>query len=101
MTLKIMTANDLHSGGVVFLTGQNDWSPFISHARLCDEPDTERELEAFGQQAVARQIIVEPFLIAVTLENSVAHPVRFREQLRVGGPSVRSDFFKPLFSEVA
>ena len=101
MTLKILTANDLLSGGVVFLTAQNSWSPFISHARLCDEPDTEQELEAFGQQAVARQIVVEPFLIAVTLENGVARPVRFREQLRVGGPSVRSDFSKPLFKEVA
>lgn len=101
MTLKILTANGLHSGGVVFLTSHGDWSPFIALAQISDDDDTAQKLESSGQQAVGEQTIVEPFFIDITIENGVPHPVRFRERLRVGGPSVRSDFSKPLFKEAA
>ena len=101
MTLNILTANSLLSGGVVFLTNHGDWSQFISLARVFDDDDSVQNLEASGQQAVGEQIIVEPFLINITIEKGVPRPVRFRERLRVGGPSVRNDFSKPLFKEVA
>jgi len=101
MTLKILTANDLHSGGVVFLTSQGDWSPFISSAHLSDNEQNMKELEVIGQGAVRAQIIVEPFFIDVLIENGIPLPVRFREQLRVSGPSVRSEFSKPFFQEAA
>jgi hypothetical protein len=99
--LKILTANDLHSGGVVFATRDNNWSPFISQAHLSNDNETHDKLVSIGNQAVSSQIIVEPFLIDITIENGVPVPVRFREQLRVYGPSVRSEFSKPLIQEVA
>ena len=101
MTLKILTANSLLSGGVVYLTSQNNWSPFISLAQVSDDADTIERLEAIGLQAENEQIIVGPFLIAVTIENGFPRPTRFREQLRVNGPSVRNEFSKPIFKEVA
>ena len=100
-TAKILTANDLHSGGVVFATANGDWSPFISQAQLSDDASTSEKLEAHGQHAVESQIVVEPFFIDVTLQNGLPHPVRFREQLRVNGPSVQAAFSKPAFLEVA
>jgi len=100
-TAKILTANDLHSGGVVFATANGDWSSFISQALLSDNADTNEKLETCGQHAVERQLVVEPFFIDVTIENSLPRPVRFREQLRVNGPSVQTAFSKPAFREVA
>ncbi|VAV95475.1 hypothetical protein MNBD_ALPHA08-1451 [hydrothermal vent metagenome] len=100
-TAKILTANDLRSGGVVFLTSHGNWTPFISQALVCDDNNTTESLETSGQQAVSEQIIVEPFLIDVIIKNTVPHPVRFRERLRVYGPSVRAEFSKPAFSEAA
>ena len=101
MSQKILTANDLRSGGVVFLTAHGDWSPYISHALVCDDSETAEKLEISGQRAVNEQIIVEPFFIKVTIKNSVPLPVRFREQLRTSGPSVRTEFSKPEFNEAA
>lgn len=101
MSFNILTANDLLSGGVVYLTSQNNWSPFISQAHVSDGAATNEHLESVGYQAEAEQIIVGPFLIAVTIENGIPRPTRFRERLRVNGPSVRSEFSKPTFKEVA
>lgn len=99
--MKILTANDLLSGGVVFLTADGAWTPFISLAHISQNDDTARKLEISGEKAVSEQIIVEPFFIDITIENGAPRPVRFRERLRVSGPSVRSDFSKPFFREVA
>jgi len=101
MTFKILTANNLLSGGVVYLTSKNSWSPFISQAQVSDDVDTIERLETTGLRAEAEQIIVGPFLVAVTIENGIPLPTRFRERLRVNGPSVRSEFSKPIFKEVA
>ncbi len=101
MSLKILTANDLRNGRVVFATGENDWSPVISRAHISNDNETDEKLLSIGKQAVDRQIIVEPFLIDITIENGLPAPVRFREQLRVCGPSVRPEFSRPLFREVA
>jgi len=101
MTLKILTANNLRSGGVVFATSHGDWSPFISQALVCDDIATVEKLEISDRQAVSEQFIVEPFLIDVTVENGIPRPIRFREWLRVSGPSVRAEFSKPAFNEAA
>jgi len=101
LSLKILTANDLRSGGVVFATLHGGWSPFISQAQISDDADTAQKLEASSQRAVGEQLIVEPFLIDITVENSVPRPVRFRERLRVYGPSVRAEFSKPAINEAA
>lgn len=101
MTLKILTANSLLTGGVIYLTDQNSWSPFISKAQVSDDAGTILRLEASGLYAEAEQIVVGSFLIAVTIENGIPRPIRFRERLRVNGPSVRSEFSKPTFKEVA
>jgi len=100
-TAKILTANDLHSGGVVFATAHGDWSPFISQALLSDDAVTNERLETCGQHAVERQLVVEPFFIDVSIENGLPRAIRFREQLRVNGPSVQTAFSKPAFREVA
>lgn len=97
MKYQVLTANSLINGNVVFLTSDNDWSPFIAQAQICQDDAQLEALEAIGHQAVDNQVIVEPFLIEVIVENDLPKPVRFREQLRVNGPSVRADFAKPAY----
>ncbi len=65
MNTQILTANDLLSGGVVFLTDQRKWSSYISQARISHDADTAQKLELIGQDAVGEQIVVEPFLFDV------------------------------------
>jgi len=101
MSLKILTANDLLSGGVVFATREGNWSPFITQAELSSDSQTEDRLVAVGNQSVDTQTIVGPFLIDINIENGIPVPKRYREQLRVSGPSVRTDFSKPALREVA
>jgi len=101
MALQILTANSLLTGGVVYLTSQNNWSSFISLAQVSDGADTIKRLESTGLRAEAEQIIVGPFLIDVTVENDIPRPTRFRERLRVNGPSVHAAFSKPIFKEAA
>jgi len=101
MSMKILTANGLHSGGVVFATGDGKWSAFITQAQLSSDSETEEALLAMAKQSVETQTIVEPFLIEIDVINGMPVPKRYREQLRVSGPSVRSDFSKPALQEVA
>ena len=98
---KILTANDLLSGGVVFATAKDSWSPFISQAQLSSNSTMIETLKARGQQAVDRQLVVEPFFIDVTVENELPRPIKFREQLRVYGPSVKTALAKPAYDEAA
>ena len=101
MINKILTANDLLSGGVVFATPAGEWSPFISRAHISADIHTEQKLAAIGEKAVARQTVVDPFFIDITEEKGLPVPVRYREYLRVNGPSVNAEFSKPSFQEAA
>jgi hypothetical protein len=101
MSRKILTANDLHSGGVIYAADNGNWSQFITQAVLSDEGVSEEKLISIGKLAVSTQKAVEPFLIDIEIENGIPVPVHFREQLRVNGPSVRSDFSKPHYYEAA
>ncbi len=101
MSAKILTANDLHTGRVIFLSPKGVWSTFISQACLSFDLKMENELAAIGHQAVNNQLVVEPFFIDVTIEDGLPSPLRFRERLRINGPSVRSEFSKPAYYEAA
>ncbi len=99
MKKQVLTASDLRSGGVVFLTREGNWSPYISNALVSEICDAEQILEKQGQfsvneQAVDELKVVGPYLIDIKMENGLPNPVRFREQLRVNGPSVRAQFRK-------
>jgi len=99
--IKILTANDLRSGGVVFASDDNSWSPYISQAQLASDSTMMEALTIRGEQAVNSQLVVEPAFIEVVVENGLPRPLRFREQLRVNGPSVQTTFLKPAYDEVA
>lgn len=84
-TPKVVTANALLDGDVVYLTAQDRWSPHLSEAEvLTDEADADLRL----LQAQARsQEVVGAYLAEMRLTANGPEPVHFREDFRRRGPS--------------
>ena len=83
---KIVTANALTSGDVVYLTGSDDWSPEIVEAEFIDDAEhAESRLVAAQRQA---HLVVGPYLADVTITANGPVPVTRREALRASGPSI-------------
>ena len=89
MTREVVTANRLDDGAVVYLTEEGDWSELIIDS-LTVSDDSERDaLLTEAANAVARQEVVEPYVVAVKDDSGTIQPIRIREQIRAEGPSVR------------
>ena len=92
VTLSVLTANRLSDGAVVFLDGEGIWREGLGGAAIARTPDEASALEARGQRDVARNIVVEPYLVDMgrSADGSLV-PVRFRERIRIAGPSILED----------
>jgi hypothetical protein len=86
MTYKILTANRLEDGLVIYL-GEAGWSSDIDLARKAYDDDQAAVLDYQGNQAALRNEIADPYLIDLDDEG----PVRWRETIRANGPTVRRD----------
>lgn len=84
-TPKVVTANDLRLGDVVYLTADGQWSRSHAQAELLeDEAIAElRLLSALGQQA----LVVGAYLAEARPGAQGPEPVHFREVFRTRGPS--------------
>ncbi len=93
MADKIVTANRLDDGLVVYLNGAG-WSERIEDARIAGDDAAADGLlaEAEGQGQEIR--VIEPYLIEVALEGAAPRPVSYREAIRAQGPTVRLDLGK-------
>lgn len=82
---KIITANALIDGDVIYLTDTNTWSGDLQHARVfTDEDSANAHLShAAAQTAYA----VGVYLVDIKLEVGVLVPTHFREAFRKTGPS--------------
>ena len=90
MSLKIVTANRLRDGSVVYLAGSSRWSERLRDARRAtDEAEADALLDA-GERAVAAQEVVAPYLIDVVQADGTIHPVGTREIIRASrGPTIK------------
>ena len=86
MTYKILTANRLEDGLVIYL-GQNGWNTDPDNAIRAYDDDQAAVLEYQGKQAAQHNEVADPYLI--DLDND--SPVRWRETIRANGPTVRPD----------
>ncbi len=93
MADKIVTANRLDDGLVVYLNGAG-WSERIEDASIAGDDAAADGLlaEAEGQGQEIR--VIEPYLIEVALEGAAPRPVSYREAIRAQGPTVRPDLGK-------
>jgi hypothetical protein len=84
-TPKVVTANDLREGDVVWLTAEGGWTRDIGQAELLDDEAhaARRLLCAQGQPLV----VVGPYLADARRGPRGPEPVHFREAFRARGPS--------------
>lgn len=87
---KVITANDLGDGLVVFLAADGGWTHRIAEARvLNDGPDLDAA-NAYAKQQHDDRVVVEPYPIDVVVgEDGIPVPVRLREKIRADrGPTI-------------
>ena len=84
-TPKVVTANALLSGEVVYFTANDDWSPRLNEAELLtDEAHAQvRLVEASARQSE----IVGAYLADMAPGENGPEPTHFREDFRRTGPS--------------
>ena len=86
--LKVITANRLSEGLVVFLDEAGGWSLAIAEARLLEDGADLDAALAYAKAQHDARVIVEPYAIDVELKDGVPDPVRLRERIRAEGPTV-------------
>ena len=92
-SLRVVTANRLGDGRVVYLTADSDWDERIEAARATDSDELARDLLRVAELAAEQRAVVEPYLIAVERQdgNGSIQALGQRERIRAAGPSVRLD----------
>jgi uncharacterized protein DUF2849 len=88
MPLQMITANRLTDGIVVFLAGGERWVERFEEGQLANDEREAAALQQAAEVAVARAEVVAPYLIEVSEQNGRLLPSRYRERIRVEGPSV-------------
>ena len=99
MTSKIVTANRLTDGRVVFLDTGGGWSEDVTAVAVARDEGQAATLLAQAQADAVANRVVEPYLIDVEERSGDedSGPLRlrrYRERLRASGPSVRLDHGK-------
>ena len=93
MADRIVTANRLRDGLVVYLNGAG-WSERIDDAGVAGDDAAASRLLARAEGPGQAVRVVDPYLIEVTREEAVPRPVSRREAIRALGPTVRPDLGK-------
>jgi hypothetical protein len=90
----ILLANDLLDGDVVVRT-QAGWSRNPAEAAIAADENAALTLEAEGRAAMARNEVVDAYLVEVDIRrDGLAVPRHFRERFRILGPTIRPDLGK-------
>lgn len=87
---KIITANHLAAGDVVFLA-ENGWTPHVDRALVALDDAALAPLERRAAEAEAANIVVGAYAVDVRCEGSRVIPLHYREVMRSRGPTVRPD----------
>jgi len=93
MADKIVTANRLDDGLVVYLNGAG-WSERIEDARIAGDDAAADGLLARAEGPGQEIRVIDPYLIEVARGDAAPRPVSYRETIRAQGPTVRPDLGK-------
>ncbi len=83
-TPKIVTANDLRLGDVVYLTADDRWSRHHAEAELIEDEAHAQMRLLFA--AAQRLVVVGAYLADARAGTNGPEPVHFREAFRTRGP---------------
>lgn len=82
---KVVTANRLREGDVVYFTAAGNWSPFHHEAQLLQDEDA--ATARLADAAKDHLLVVGPYLADAKAGENGPEPTHFREAFRTRGPS--------------
>ena len=85
---KILIANRLADGLVVFRNEKGDWVESIADGRLTDDDDAADRLLEAGLADERDNKIIDPVLIEVSVIDGARIPDDYRDVIRANGPTV-------------
>lgn len=88
MTAKILTANRLDDGRVVWFSTDNLWDSNPNKALLAQTPQDIDLLEKALAVSLSNNLVVDANLIDISDDTSDHQPVRLRERIRKNGPTI-------------
>lgn len=94
MSQKVVSANRLEDGLVVYLCRDDSWSTWIARSEIAGDDAAAEALLARAQKAEADRKVVDSYLIEVAEIDGEVRPTKYREFIRATGPSVRPDLSK-------
>ena len=94
MTTKIVTANRLGDGLVVYLDQAGGWSEYVEAARVAGTEEESAEILARAEAPEHTTRVVGPYLMDVVVEDGRLRAASNREIIRARGPTVRTDLGK-------
>ena len=85
---EMIVANRLSDGRVVYLDAQGGWTQAFAQGAVIDSAEAKSAALATSAQAVAQNLIVDPY--PIELEHRAGHlaPKGLRETIRAQGPTV-------------
>jgi hypothetical protein len=86
---RIVSANDLIEGDVIYLARTGGWTRRLAEAAVAEDDVGARALLAAAE--LQPDIAVGPYLAEVALDGPAPRPLHFREVFRTRGPSNRPD----------
>ena len=92
MTSRIITANLLSDGHVVYMDANGEWSNWIESGQIVKTDCAAEKLVDAAALDVADGVVISPYLIEVVRVADTISPVQYREQLRANGPSIHPHF---------
>lgn len=84
---KIISANRLADGTVVYLGPDRSWTEVLDHAD-CFTDDAAADGLTLARDHVKRNLVIDPFLVEVTAPEEGPRPVSLRNRIRARGPTV-------------
>ena len=86
--MRMIIANRLTDGLVVFYTGEGEWSVDIADGKIMTDESEESRAYAAAKSDEDNCRVVDPNLIDVKLDGGSPRPVAIREAIRAFGPTV-------------
>jgi sulfite reductase (NADPH) hemoprotein beta-component len=88
--LRVVTANRLTDGVIVWLDARNSWVEEVAEAAIVEGEALETALQ-FAAAEEKRRIVVGAYPVIVTRSSEGPLPMSVRERIRAVGPTVRLD----------
>ena len=88
---KMIIANRLLDGRVVFLCRDGGWSAVAADAAVGEDDDTVTGLEALAQKSAAANEVLSVETIEATTKDGKPFPAHMKFAMQATGPSVRTD----------